>query len=128
VAQYGEIPFLALAVQVRRVNNWPAFLGAAIMSSFFGHAPQIEYAVMAISAVLAVPIWFWIGSRLDDSIWSGSIGLRRLIGIWLSFNLLCFVGALALPGAFGLSFVAWAAGAVVFLKCRTRKTTSSRPV
>jgi hypothetical protein len=108
--------------------NWPAFLGAALLSSALGNSPQIDdYAAMALSALFAIPIWYWIGSRFDDSIRSGCIGLRSLIGIWLLFILACLVGALTLPGAFGLSFVAWIFGVVVLSKCRAGKTNPSRP-
>jgi hypothetical protein len=107
--------------------NLPAFLGTALLSSALGNPTQIgDYAAMLLSALFAIPIWYWIGSRFDDSIRSGRNCLRSLLGIWLSFIFLCLMGALALPGLFGLSLIAWTTGVVVLLKCRPGKATPSR--
>lgn len=107
--------------------NWPAFLGAALIGSAIAQAPPVaEYTAMALSALLAVPIWRWIGSRLDNSLRSGRIALKSVLGIWLSFNLVCLLGALTLPGPLGLSVVAWIGGAVVLLKFRIATATPLR--
>jgi hypothetical protein len=85
----------------------------------------MEYVAMALSALLAIPVWYWIGSRFDDSIRSGCIGLRSLIGIWLSFILLCLVGALALPGEMSIGRDAHLSSQKTVSWCALRPTQAS---
>jgi hypothetical protein len=99
--------------------NLPSFLVAALVASPFVKSPRIaEYAVMALSVLLAFPIWRGIGSRLDQRIEAKQISIHAALGGCLAFDAVCVVGALALPGAFGLGPLVWIAGAIPLWRLR----------
>ena len=117
--------FWPWAYKVAISINLPSFLVGALVASPFVKSPQVaEYVAMALTALLGIPIWRAIGSRIDHGIKANHIPMHTGLGGCLAFDIVCVIGAFAVPYAFGLGPLAWLAGVVAFWRVRVDSTSN----
>jgi hypothetical protein len=99
-------------------------MGALVASPFVKLPQMAEYVVMALAALLGIPIWRAIGSRIDHGIEGKHILMHTVLVGCLAFDVVCLIGAFAVPYAFGLGPVAWFVGVVAFWRVRGASTAN----
>jgi hypothetical protein len=99
--------------------NLPSFLMGTLVASPFVMLPELaEYLVMALAALLGIPIWRAIGSRIDHGIERKDILKHTALVACIAFDVVCLIGAFAVRYAVGLGPVAWFVGMVAFRRVR----------
>src|ERR1035438_34344 len=107
-----------LAVSV----NLPSFIAGGLLVWPLGRRWQLaEYTAMALSLLIGVLLWYWIGSRLDRSVEAKYVRLRTVLVALFVFDFVCLAGALTLPGVFGLGVLTWFAAVILLSRLRATR-------
>jgi hypothetical protein len=100
--------------------NLPSFVVGALLASPMGGRPGFgEYAAMALSALVSIPLWCFVGSQLDHGVEAKRVRYRTALGSFFFFDFVCLASALTSHGFAGLGILIWIAFPVVLFRLRS---------